>query len=213
MRRPVTERQTQVYEFIRDFMRTHGTPPTLREIGDGLSIASSNAVYKLLQALETKGLIHREPGAARGIRIADPEEDPLAEKRVPHLPIVSRTASDEPSRLRLRPSGSMYVDPALLSGYDPDRCLIGRVSDDGFSENGIWRGDFVVVAELPVHRLLDDDTVAALVGESLIARRFTYGLSRYALHPAHRSYETINTRDNDLDCYLIGRVVGVVRRV
>ncbi|MEL7362422.1 MAG: transcriptional repressor LexA [Bacteroidota bacterium] len=213
MRRPITERQTQVYEFIRDYMRAHGTPPTLREIGDGLSIRSSNAVFKLLKALETKGLIVRESGAARGIRIADPDEDPLAETQVPSLPIISRVSSDEPERLRLRPRGALFVDETLLSGYEPETCLIGKASDDGLASEGIWRGDFLVVAQTPLRRLDDGDIVAALVGEALLARQFMRRMDRFMLHAAGRSYDSIPSSDGDPECYVVGRVVSVLRKM
>ena len=213
MRRPTTERQTQVYEFIRDFMRAHGTPPTLREIGDGLSIRSSNAVFKLLHALETKGLILREPGAARGIRIVNPDEDPLSETQVPSLPIISRVASDEPDRLRLRPRGAMFVDEALLDGHEPEACLIGRTGDDGLASEGIWRGDLLVVAQTPLRQLADGEIVAALVGETFLARQFMSRLDRFILRAAGRSYDPIPSFEGDPECYVIGRVVSVLRKM
>ena len=74
----LTERQNQVYEHVRAYFREHSKPPTLKEIGDALSIRSTNGVSKHLHALEQKGYIRRLPNEARGIVLTDSAAAPAA---------------------------------------------------------------------------------------------------------------------------------------
>src|SRR6202790_2403281 len=78
----LTDRQREVYEFVRDKIRNRGYGPTVREIGDNFHISSPNGVMCHLKALEKKGLINREPNMSRAIQlIADPDDEkglPLA---------------------------------------------------------------------------------------------------------------------------------------
>ena len=71
MRERLTERQNQVYEFLRTYVRRNGKPPTLKEIGAHLDIRSTNGVFKMLSVLEAKGYIVRTKHEARGIEIVD----------------------------------------------------------------------------------------------------------------------------------------------
>ena len=66
----MTPRQQQIFSFICGFISTNGYPPSFRQIGDEFGIASPNGVNGHLRALERKGLIQRDPGIARGLRIA-----------------------------------------------------------------------------------------------------------------------------------------------
>ena len=214
MKQGLTQRQNEAYEFIRSYMRDHRKPPTLTEIGDALGIASTNGVYKLLQALEKKGYIEREKHAARGLRLVDDEPgDPFAlSDSVPSLPVVSRTASDRPERLRQRPSGFLTVDDRLLrTARDADACLIGRAGDDGMNGDGIRKGDFLLIEEMPWDDLENGTVAAFLVQELLLARRFHFANGMIHLRPADRHYTEETFPPQDPGCYVIGRVLGLMR--
>lgn len=214
MKDRLTERQNEGYEFIRSHMRTERKPPTLREIGEALGIRSTNGVSKLLDALEKKGYIEREPHAARGLRLVEEEQrDPLAlDAGPPDLPVVSRTPSDQPDELRRRPRSYLAVDPRLLQkASDPEACLIGRAGDDGMNSDGIRKGDFLVIEEQRANTLDNGDMVAFLVGEELRARRFFYANGKLHLRPADRHYTEETFPPGDPGCHPIGRVLGLFR--
>ncbi|RMH67636.1 MAG: LexA family transcriptional regulator [Bacteroidetes bacterium] len=215
MKARLTERQNQAYEFIRAYMRTHRKPPTLKEIGQALGIRSTNGVFKLLRALETKGYLQREPNAARGLRLADDEADPFAlDEGAPTLIVVSRTASDQPEQLRRRPSGYLTVDPYFLRGVmDAETCVIGRAGDDGMNGDGIRKGDFVVIEEAPWNQLRNGELSAFLVGEELLIRRFYFANDRLHLRPADRTYTEETFSPADPRCHVIGRVIALMRRL
>ncbi len=213
-RNRLTERQNEAYEFVRAYVRERGKPPTLREIGKALGIRSSNGVYKLLRALEDKGYIRREKHAARGLTLVDAGEDPYAfDEGVPSLLLVSRTPSDRPQALRHRPQGALYVDPRLLGDADEERCLVGRAGDDGMNDAGIRKGDFLAIEEADRRELRNDEVVAALVGDLLVARRYEYAGGQIHLSPSDRTYSAESYSVRDSACYVIGRVLGVMRKL
>jgi len=214
MKQRLTQRQNEAYEFIRSYMRDHRKPPTLEEMGDALGIRSTNGVYKLLQALEKKGYIEREKHAARGMRLVDDEaEDPFAlDSGVPSLPVVSRTASDQPEQLHDRPSGFLSIDDRLLRrARNPDDCIIGRAGDDGMNGDGIRKGDFLLIEEMEWRQLENGEVAAFLVREELQVRRFHYVNGRLHLRPADRHYTEETFPPADPGCYVIGRVIGLIR--
>jgi repressor LexA len=210
----LTQRQDEAYDFIRDYLREERKPPTLKEIGDALGIRSTNGVYKLLQALEKKGYIEREKHAARSIRLVDDgTRDPLAgDDGMPMLPVVSRTASDQPERLRDRPRRLLSVDDRLLPRRcDPDDCVIGPAGDDGMNGDGILKGDLLLIEEMDWDEIPNGTVAAFLVGEKLQARRLDYANGRLHLRPASRHYTEETFSPNTPECYVIGRVVGLIR--
>lgn len=215
MKARLTERQNQAYEFIRSYMRTHRKPPTLKEIGEALGIRSTNGVFKLLQALEKKGYIQREPNEARGLSLAEDEADPFAlDEGAPTLIVVSRTASDQPEQLRRRPSGYLSVDPFFLRGVmDPETCVIGRAGDDGMNGDGIRKGDLVVIEEVAWDQMRNGELAAFLVREDLQIRRFHFANERIHLRPADRTYTEETFPPADPGCHVIGRVIGLMRRL
>lgn len=216
MRARLTERQNQVYEFIRTYVRKHRKPPTLKEIGGSLAIRSSNGVHKLITALEQKGYLRRTPNEARGLTLLDLDDDPFAaDSGPPVLPVISRTGSDDPDGLRRRPSGARYVDPHFLKSpagpADPDACLLARAGDDGMVGDGIRKGDFLVVEEVDWEAIRNGEVVAVLFEEALVARRYDFANDRLHFRPADRSYTEEAFAPGDSRCYVVGRVLAIMR--
>lgn len=210
----LTERQNEAYEYIRSYMRAHRKPPTIQEIGDALGIRSTNGVFKLLRALEAKGYIQRKQHEARGIALTDTDDPFALDQQQPNLLVISRTASDQPHLLRHRPSGYLTVDPYLLrDARDQDACLIGRAGDDGMNGAGIRKGDFVIIEEMPWRELRNGETAAFLVREELQVRQFHHANGRIHLRPADRTYTEETYPPDDPGCYVVGRVVGLMRKL
>lgn len=209
----LTQRQNEAYEFIRSYVDQHRKPPTMEEIGAALGIASTNGVYKLLQALEKKGWIEREKHAARGIRLIDDEHDPFEmDGALPSLPVVSRTASDQPERLRDRPKGTLSVDDRLLrQADDPDACLVGQAGDDGMNGAGIYKGDLLLIEEMHWDDVDNGTLVAVLLREQLLPRDFHFANGRIHLRPADRHYTEETFPPDHPGCYVIGRLLGLIR--
>lgn len=209
----LTQRQNEAYEFIRGYVDQHRKPPTMKEIGNALGIASTNGVYKLLQALEKKGWIKREKHAARGIELVGDEQDPFGmDGGLPSLPVVSRTPSDQPEQLRERPRGTLSVDDRLLrNADDPNACLLGPAGDDGMNGSGIYKGDLLVIEEMSWNALDNGTLVAALIEDKLLPREFYFANNRIHLRPADRHYTEETYPPDHPDCYVIGPLLGLIR--
>lgn len=216
MRQQLTERQNEAYEFISEYLRTNRKPPTLEEIGSALGIRSTNGVFKLLNVLEIKGYIEREANTARGIHLVDAADSfAIDADDVPRLPVVSRTSSAMPDQLRHRPQAFFSMDPYFFRGVSSpeETCVIGRSGDDGMTRDGIRKGDLLVIEEMPWRDVRNDECVAALLGDSLVARRFSFHNGRLHLSPADRTYSEETYGPDEPSCYIVGRVIALVRRM
>lgn len=214
MKQRLTERQNQAYEFIRAFIRKQHKPPTLQEMGQALGLRSTNAVHKLVTALEQKGYLRREQHAARGLTLLEADPDGLGglDAGGALFPLVSRAASDQPHLLRHRPRKYFTVDPFFTHNLTDDDALIVRAGDDGMNGEGIRKGDFLVVQELPLEALRNGEVVAALVQERVLVRRYQMANGRLHLRPADRTYTEETFAPGSPACYVVGAVVALLRR-
>ncbi len=212
MRTPLTERQNDAFEYIRRCIRDRRTPPTIQEMGTELGVRSPNAVVKLLKALERKGYIEREPRRARGLRIVDTEDPFSLDDGPPTLPLVGRISSRDPASVRMRPVAYFSIDPFFLRPGSSDRSLIGRSADDGMIQEGIRKGDFVVVEEQSWKRLPQGQLAACLVGEELRVRRLYRQRQMLRLRASNRTYseEVFSVRDPGY--FVVGPVISLLRR-
>lgn len=219
-RLPLTERQTQVFEFIRSYLRAHSRPPTIVEIGRGLGIASSNGVHRLVVALETKGYVRRRRNEARGLSLVDDDGPPSAD-----APGVLMLKTREGAGARARPLTSdmaefplprsrrpLLVDPALLpDGFDPDACLGIVVGDDGMLADGIRKDDRVVVEETEWTHIPNGALVAVLFYDRVVVRRFELVNGRLHFRVANRTYRDQTAHPSDPEYFVIGRALALLR--
>jgi repressor LexA len=217
MKPPLTQRQSEILRLITSYQQKHRQTPTYQEIRQALEarsggeIKSLNTVVKHVQALVEKGYLQRQPHAARGLRLAEPEAD---EERTPLLPFIRRASSQEPERLRKAIKDYYAFDPKLLrDARDPDACLIATAGDDGMNGEGIRKGDLLVIEEMPWNRLRNGDLAFCLVREDLIARRFFFANQRWHLRPSDRTYTEETFPPNAPDCHIVGLVIGLFRRL
>ncbi len=210
MRHTLTERQDEVLEFIRSFMKEKGKPPTLNEIGDGVGISSANGVRKHLHALDKKGYIERLPHEARGIRLMAADVPVQLGGGPPELPVIVRASSEQPEQLRERPGAYLSVDPFLLKDAEEiGRCLLLRASDDGMSADGILSGDLVAVEERS--EIADDRPAGVLLGEAFVVRRVRREDEMIRLLPSDPTFDEQTFPKDDSRCHVIGPALAVIR--
>ena len=194
----LTARQEQVLSFIREFTRTNGYPPTVREIGSELELSSPSTVHVHLGNLERLGFIRRDPTKPRALELVD-EPRPLRP-----LPLIGQVAAGMP--ILAEQNIEDYVEvPALLRRSDDDFLL--RVEGDSMIDAGIHNDDLIVI-----HRQATADNgeiVVALVGDEATTKRFFREAGRIRLQPANDLYEPIILDQVEL----VGKVVGVLRRL
>ena len=194
----LTARQEQVLRFIREFTQANGYPPTVREIGSQLELSSPSTVHVHLGNLERLGYIRRDPSKPRALELVDARRPPLP------LPLVGQVAAGMP--ILAEQNIEEYVDvPAMLRRSDDDFLL--RVEGDSMVDAGIHNDDLIVVHRQAIAD--NGDIVVALVGDEATTKRFFREAGRIRLQPANDLYEPIILDDVEL----VGRVVGVLRRL
>lgn len=194
----LTERQREVYEFIRERIRSRGYGPTVREIGLNFDISSPNGVMCHLKALEKKGLINREPNMSRAIMLATESVDGSR-----GLPLAGRIAAGV---LHEAVEQNEIIDFSEL--FNSDDLFVLKVSGDSMIEDQIADGDFVVIRKQET--ATKGQIVVALTddNEATLKRWYPEG-NRIRLQPANSSMKPIYVKN----ARVLGTVVGVVRKL
>ena len=204
MAREISHRQREILQCIVEHTETHGYPPTVREIGQAVSLSSSSTVHAHLRTLEDAGLIRRDAVLTRAIRVVAGNVEPFRPKHIANLPVVGRVAAGRPILAVEDIEDTFPVPREFLSGGDG---FMLRVKGNSMVDDGIMDGDYVVV------RQQDDaengDTVVALVDEEATVKRFYKENARIRLQPANSSMEPMYFKELDV----VGKVVGLVRRM
>ena len=212
----LTKRQQEIFDFIKRYSAKYGYPPTVRDIGKAVGLASSSTVHAHLANLEKVGLLRRDPAKPRAIELLDRATSAAAEGvrstaegvksmvRPSGLPLVGHVAAGQP--VLAEENIEDYVDvPAVAGGGDGEYLL--RVRGDSMKDAGILGGDFVVVR--PQEAAQDGDVVVALVGEEATVKRFYREEDHIRLQPENAAMEPIRSKE----VKVLGRVVGLLRKV
>jgi repressor LexA len=201
----LTKRQQEIFEFIKRYSAKYGYPPTVRDIGKAVGLASSSTVHAHLANLEKVGLLRRDPSKPRAIEMLDRVAGAAKSiVRPSGLPLVGQVAAGQP--VLAEENIEEYVDiPSLAGGEDGEYVL--RVRGDSMKDAGILEGDLVVVRSQQA--ATDGDIVVALVGEEATVKRFFQEADHVRLQPENATMEPIRSKD----VRVLGKVVGVLRRV
>jgi repressor LexA len=209
----VSERQRQIYDFIVAYARRHGYPPTVREIGAEVGLASPSTVHVHLAKLEDAGYLRRDPAKPRALELVgrdgDGARDAARGRTVPLLPLVGEIAAGSPLLAEQNIEDYVAVPEPLAGGEDE---FLLRVRGDSMIEAGIMPGDYVVVRRQ--QSASEGDIVAALVGDDDAASEATVKTfhrdgDRIRLQPENRSLEPLYPEH----VQILGKVVGVFRRL
>jgi repressor LexA len=211
----LTARQQEIWQFLVDYVDRHGYPPTVREIGEAVGLASPSTVHAHLANLERAGLLRRDPTKPRaldliGHRRQRAEESPAhevpASAEADRLPLLGQIAAGGPLLAEENIEEHLAVPEPL--GRKADFLL--RVKGESMIEAGILDGDVLVVQRAQDAR--NGEIVVALVGDAENADEATVKTfyregNRVRLQPENASMEPIYA---DF-VQVIGRVTGVFR--
>lgn len=201
----LTERQAAILEFIAGHCRRNGYPPTVREIGLAVGLASPSTVHAHLAKLEAMGHIRRDPSKPRAMFVCRQEEEAPApppsarERDAAALPLVGQVAAGMP---RL---AEQDVEDYVVTPFPGDFVL--RVVGDSMIDAGILEGDLVVVRSTPVAE--DGEIVVARIDDEATVKTFRRRDGRVWLQPENAAYPVIESED----MVILGVVVGVMRRL
>ena len=194
---PLTPRQAEILEAIREHIAEEGRPPSRPELARILGIASTNCVFKHLAALERKGAIELSPGSARGIRIKETG-----------LPLVGRVAAGSPVLALENMLGRYPVDPSM---FIPRADYLLQVRGLSMRDDGILDGDWLVVHRTTQAK--NGQIVVARVGDDVTVKRLKVRGQKAELIPANPDFKTLHldlTRDT---LAIEGIAVGVIRNL
>ena len=198
MEKELTPRQLEILEAIRSHLAEHRRPPSRPELAKSLGLASTNAVFKLLSALQRKGAIEIEPGLARGIRI----------KGEGGLPLVGRVAAGSPMLALENLLGTYPVDPSL---FNPRADYLLQVRGLSMKDEGILDGDWVVVHRTSQAR--SGQIVIARVGDDVTIKRLKLRGHKAELIPANPDFKTLYLDLHHDSLAIEGIAVGVIRNL
>jgi repressor LexA len=207
----LTPRQRQIWDFLVDYGDRHGYPPTVREIGEAVGLASPSTVHAHLANLERAGLLRRDPTKPRALELIGRERSgasrPTPETHV--LPLVGQIAAGGPMLAEESIEGYVGVPEPLARGGDE---FILRVKGESMVNAGILDGDYVVVRRQQDAQ--NGDVVVALAGsdeaadEATVKRFFREG-NGVRLQPENDALEPIYAPH----VQILGKVIGVFRRM
>jgi len=205
----LTARQQEIWQFLVTYVNRHGYPPTVREIGEEVGLASPSTVHAHLANLERAGLLRRDPTKPRALELVGHRREPVAAAPVsdaPRLPLLGQIAAGAPLLAEENVEDELAVPEPLGRGAD----FLLRVKGDSMIEVGILDGDTVVVHSQPDAQ--NGDVVVALVGDDESAneatvKTFYRDSGRVRLQPENSSLEPIYADH----VQVLGKVIGVFR--
>jgi len=206
----LTGRQQEIWKFLTDYVDEHGYPPTVREIGEAVGLASPSTVHAHLANLERAGLIKRDPTKPRALELRrdpKPSAQPQQADDVHRLPLVGEIAAGGPLLADQNVEEYLAVPEPLARGGEE---FLLRVKGDSMINAGILDGDIVVVRREQTAR--DGEIVVALAGDQEWAdeatvKRFFRENGRVRLQPENDALEPIYADH----VQVLGIVTGVFR--
>ena len=204
----LTKRQQEIFDFIKRYSAKYGYPPTVRDIGKAVGLASSSTVHAHLANLEKIGLVRRDPTKPRALELLDRAaagvQAGVQTFLQPGLPLVGQVAAGQP--IVAEENIEEYIQTPAFAGGESGEFLL-RVRGDSMQDAGIIEGDLVVVRSQD--HAQDGDIVVALVGEEATVKRFFQESDHVRLQPENTSMEPIRSRD----VRVLGKVVGLMRNI
>jgi repressor LexA len=203
----LTGRQREIWSFLVEYVDKHGYPPTVREIGEAVGLASPSTVHAHLANLERAGLLRRDPTKPRALELlgrAKPAEAEVVE--LPKLPLLGQVAAGAPLLAEENVEDEIAVPENLRGDF------LLRIKGDSMIDAGILDGDLVIVRKAQDAK--NGEIVVALAGDDESAdeatvKTFYRENGRVRLQPENASLEPIFAKH----VQILGKVVGVFREL
>lgn len=208
MKNELTDRQNDIYLFIKEFIDFNGFPPTYREIGSHFSIASTFGVKRHIDALIKKGFLNINENSSRTISIID--NNPSNYKHEPtdtiEIPIIGRVAAGQPILAEENIEGSFNIQSSLINGKA--NCFALKVKGDSMINAGIFEGDVVIIS--PQQDANNGEIIVAMIENEATLKRFERKKGAITLIPENDNYSPIKINKTD-NFSIIGKALGVFR--
>ncbi len=207
------KRQQAIYDYICAYSAEHGYPPSVREIGQAVGLASPSTVHMHLKSLEEHGLIKRDSKKPRTIEVMGKkgEDDPSVpmatvkqnvNENVITLPLVGRVAAGVPILAEQNVEESLTLPTSIVGDASS---FILRVRGESMINAGIFDGDYIAVKEQS--NAHDGEIVVALIDDSATVKTFYREDDRIRLQPENDSMSPIYAKNP----VILGKVTALIR--
>lgn len=210
---PLTTRQREVLDFVRQFLAKAGYPPTVREIGAHFGFVP-RSIFDHLKALERKGYLRRDGAKSRSLQILEPGSpvNPHSALRTPQsyreLPILGRVAAGQPLLSDQNLEGTSVVPGDWVNG---DEAFLLKVQGDSMIGAHICPGDQALVRRQSTAE--NGDIVVALLNDEATVKRIFFRPDGIVLQPENPSMTPIQVKKSEKNFQIIGKVVGLLRKL
>ena len=202
----LTKRQKQILDHVTHSIQKEGYPPSIREIGQALGIKSPRGVVGHLEALEKKGYLSRERGA-RTIKIKGMMPPPLSKQERP-IPLLGAIAAGQPILASENIGEYVYVDERFVSGKN---IFALKIKGESMIGAGILHGDYVLVRQQP--KVEEGEIAAVLLDEEATVKRVHCRRGLLRLVSENPAIQPIEVKENEKRVQILGKVVGVMRKM
>ncbi|MDG6882686.1 LexA repressor [Phocoenobacter uteri] len=198
---PLTQRQQQIFDFVKSQIEETGMPPTRVEIAREIGFKSPNAAEEHLKALARKGYIEILSGTSRGIKLLVVEEE-----QEEGLPLVGQVAAGEPILAIENIENHYPIDGAMFS---PNADYLLRVNGNSMINVGILDGDLLAVHKTSAVR--NGQVVVARIDDEVTVKRLEKKGKMIYLHPENDELDVIVVDPSTQYIEIEGLAVGVIR--
>jgi repressor LexA len=216
----LTQRQQMVLIFLREEIAKRGYPPSMREIGAAVGLASTSSVSHQLRVLEQLGYVKRDPNRPRALEIFLPEVLQARLKLRHEESDVTGIGDERPEATyvpvlgRIAAGGPILADERVEEIMPMPRSLVGdgtlfmlEVRGDSMIDAAVCDGDYVVIRQQPIAE--NGEMVAALLDNEATVKTFQRKDGQVWLLPHNEAYSPID----GTHAQILGKVVAVMRRV
>ncbi|MDD6799309.1 MAG: transcriptional repressor LexA [Firmicutes bacterium] len=197
---PLSEREKKIYNYITGVIRRDGYSPSVRDIQQALDIKSTSTVHAYLERLEEKGLIQKESGKSRTLRV----DSSASQRRVLRIPLLGKVRAGQP--ILAVENLETYIDfPMANRFYRQNELFALRVTGDSMIGAGIIDGDIIVVQKQS--DAADGQIVVAMIGDEATVKTFYREKDCCRLQPENPAMKPIFVKE----LLILGRVVSVMR--
>lgn len=206
--RELTKRQNEIFEYIKQTVHSKGYPPSVREIGEAVGLASSSTVHGHLSRLEEKGYIKRDPTKPRAIEIVTEQlgETVNMESTI-HVPVIGKVTAGIPITAVENVEEYFPLPEHFTSTHNNDIFILNVVGDS-MIEAGILDGDKVIVRSQTIAE--NGDIIVAMTEDNeATVKRFYKEKTRYRLQPENSTMSPIYLDQ----VAVLGKVVGLFREI
>ena len=202
--RPLTERQQQIYDLIKENIQTTGMPPTRAEIAQKLGFRSANAAEEHLKALAKKGAIEMIAGSSRGIRLLLEQPDDTNE--LEGLPLIGKVAAGSPILAQEHIESHYQVSPSL---FKPQADFLLRVEGMSMKDIGILDGDLLAVHK--TQNVKNGQVVVARIDDEVTVKRLSQKGRHVKLLAENAEFSPIDVDLEQQSFAIEGIAVGIIR--